>query len=47
MLEIERHNREIKLLKEKLDFKHKIQTMRVLPPPRNDMNEIQWERVDV
>ena len=41
--EIDRHQKEINLLKQKLEFKNKIENYRVLHPPKKD---IKWERVD-
>ena len=41
--EIERHQREIRLLKEKLEFKHKIDNLRMVRPPQKDLK---WEKVD-
>jgi hypothetical protein len=42
--EIENHQKEITLLKQKLEFKQKIENFRVLRAPRKD---IKWERVDI
>ena len=42
--EIDRHQKEIQLLKQKLEFKTKIENYRVLRPPSKD---VKWEKVDV